>query len=288
MTGPTGSTGTQGVTGPTGAASIVAGPTGPTGAAGSNATGVTGSSLTSGDFIVGAGSNAIQDSAFPFFIDPSKYVYFYHDFVSGSVGNAGVIGGSPGFVSSTSGSATAALLSSEAGTYGLIRLATGATNASVSLLTVSGSATAGQAYNNVVFDSKFRIKVSSITSAKYFFGFNKNEAAGEVSTDYIGIAYDSSQDVTTWHLVQRAASGAAVRTNITGATVSTSAYQTLRIRATTAGTILASVDGGAEVSINSGLPSVVLTPQFSITTTASTNNINVNCDYFFHWYTLTR
>lgn len=249
---------------------------------------VTGSSLTSGNFITGAGTSAVQDSTFPFFLDPSKYVYLYHDFVSGSVGGTVVSGGSPGFVTSVSGTGAVALISSETGTYGLVQLSSGATNASAAILTINGAATAGAPYNNVVFDAKFRIKVNSTTSCNYFLGFNKNEAVGDASTDFIGIGFASAADGTTWHLVQRAASGTAVRTNITGATVSTSAYQTLRIRCTTAGTILASVDGGGEVSINSGLPTVVLTPQIALATTAAANAITMKADYFFHWYTLTR
>jgi hypothetical protein len=266
------------------------------GSAGAGGT-VTGTNLTSGDFITGAGSSAIQDSTFPFFLDPTKYAFFWHDFAAwGNAGaqafaNSSVIGGgSPQFVTSYGSSGSGTALISEAGSLGIVQILTGTTNGSAALVTMGGG-TSGplQAYNNTLFDAKFRIKVSSITNAQYFIGFNRAEAVGDGSTDLLGISFDSAQDGTTWHAVTRSANGAITRTNIpSNGTVSTTNYQTLRIRSLVAGTVLFSVDGGTEVAVSSGLPTIGLAPQFAVLTIAAANNINVKIDYFWHWFAITR
>jgi hypothetical protein len=239
-------------------------------------------------------SGALGGVGFPFFLDPTKYAWMFDDFwqrgdTNVVAPNAAINDGGLGinFVFSASGSPGNApwIQPSDSGTFGVFKLPTGATSGNNSILT-TGTATCGVPYNATTFDARYKLAISTTSTISFFCGFNKNETGGEASTDYIGIAYDTVAADAGWKAVTRSASGTATRTAISGSTLDT-AYHVMRIRSTAAGTILFSVDGGAEISINTTVPSVAIAPQISVFTRTSAA-VSVKVDYFFQIYAINR
>jgi hypothetical protein len=130
------------------------------------------------------------------------------------------------------------------------------------------------------FDTLIRFKLSTTASNKAFFGYGDLSNDGEANNNFIAIGYSTSSSDTTYMCLTRSGGGTANRVSITGATADTN-YHTARIRSTTPGTILCSIDGGTEVSTSTAVPTVAtMRPQMSeqtLTGTAATLSV----DYFF-------
>lgn len=231
--------------------------------------------------------------------DPSKYTWAFDDFVmalstavsTGTVlstaGNGGQ-GINWGANFSGAGAAVTRLSPIDSGTYGVVKCTCGSTSTNTcAIQECSGSGNTANpiAYNSTLFDMKVRVALGATTNLSAFFGMNKQEAFGEASTDYIGIAFDTNQSDTGWMAVAKTA-GTATRTAITGSTLDTS-YHTLRIRCLVAGTILFSIDGGAEISISSNVSSTALSVQLDVTTRTSSSQF-FKADYFWRWIAISR
>jgi len=118
------------------------------------------------------------------------------------------------------------------------------------------------------WDSIFSFRNSSAASTGmvlfvgYILGGNNTPGAG-ASTARIGVEYDTSRGDTNFMFV--ACNGSNCTRQSSGVSLDTS-WHKLRIRSQTAGTILFSLDGGTEVSINTNVPTGALAPMFGIRT----------------------
>lgn len=255
--------------------------------------------VPSGNVVTGSGPG-IQDSTFPFFLDPTKYVFIYDDFASvamiasatyPSSASANLVWGSGGIAWElvNGGSPTVAVVTpSDAGTYGDIQVTSGATSGNPAMLINSPGAIVGSQlgpYNATTFDFRVRAAISATTTVSAFFGLNNGGNNGESTTDYIAIGYDTTQADAGWMCVTKTG-GTATRTAIAGSTLDTN-YHDFRIRATTAGTIKCSVDGGAEISISTNISSTSLGLEVGVIT-RTTAARSVKFDYVWHWYAITR
>ncbi len=165
----------------------------------------------------------------------------------------------------------------DAGTFSSEEVLTGAssTNAANLFLTNVGGAVFN--YSTVTFNTLIRAAISATTSVSVFMGMSGVTGIGEAQADFVGIAYDATVPDATWECVARFNNGGATRTAITGSVVDAN-YHNFRIRSTSAGTALCSVDGGAEVGVS--VPATKIDPELDIETrTGSTRNLKI--DYFY-------
>lgn len=224
------------------------------------------------------------------FLDPTKYAFFFDDFVgwsSGSVSTSTVLSSSSALASvgaigmawesTLAGSGTVAGQAPwESGAYGVAILTTGTTSGNAT--SISNGGNASYVLNAATFDLLLRFKIGSTASTSVLFGFVDNgteSAAGNV----IGVAYDTNQSDTSWMAVCKAAS-TATRTAIAG-TLDT-AYHDFHVWATVAGTINFTVDGGATTTIATNVPSAALIFNASVLTrTTAAKNIHIDYVRFY-------
>lgn len=232
----------------------------------------------------------------PFFLDPTKYTFFFDDFTSGqsltaaSAVTAYVTGGmNLTWVMSTPGAnGTIDIVHpTDSGTNGVVVLNTGTASGNfIQLFSsefVAGTSIAQSTFttlNNTTFDIRFRGKISTTATITWKIGF-----ADPLGTSEIGIAYDTTASDTIWKAVCNNA-GTSTRSSITGSTLDTN-YHDFRMRSTTAGTVLFSVDGGTEVSINTNLPTVNMSPRITLAT-QTTASESTRIDYIWGWIAITR
>jgi len=219
--------------------------------------------------------------------DPTNYVCMYDDFLSfnpassdGTIFSTGQLSWRLGL---SGGGGTSFAIDS--GAYGSIHLNTGSSSGNGDEINVSGTGTPGDVpYNATTFDARIRFALQQTTSISVLLGFDDHTTIGEQHSNYIGIAYDTSQSDTGFKCAVKK-SGSATRSSVSG-TVDTN-YHTARIRSTSAGTILCSIDGGTETSVNTNVPTANLVPGLSVRTQTSGIR-SLNLDYFWHWYAISR
>jgi hypothetical protein len=216
--------------------------------------------------------------------DSRRYVCLHDEFVSGlneSAGIAGELGWSV-----TGGTVPKP---SAPGTFGVIGAQTGASAGSnARFLLSSGNQGAGFApYNATTFDTLVRSYIDRPTTVSVFLGFvdSSSNPQGEASRNAIGVGYDTTAGDTGWMCVAKNG-GAATRTAIMGGRIDTNPH-TFRIRSAVPGTILCSMDGGAETSINTNLPTAALNPDISVTTRVDSARA-VYVDFLQHVYRINR
>jgi hypothetical protein len=132
--------------------------------------------------------------------------------------------------------------------------------------------------NLAEWDAYFVVRLGTTSNIRFRCGFGGAMSGGSPA-DFIGIRYDTSLSDTGWKGEARASGTPTTTSNL--ATADTS-FHTFRIRCTSAGTILFSIDGGTELSLASGLPasSVAFVPQFVAVATASNPSFTLDIDYF--------
>ena len=131
---------------------------------------------------------------------------------------------------------------------------------------------------------RWRVLLSAAASTT-FMGICTNSAGEAASTDDIGIGFISGTD-TYWSLVTKKASSARNVVAI-GTTAPDTNWHTFRIRGDGAGNIYASIDGGAEVTTSTSVPTTISTTfAFSNVSTGTTRTTTV--DYFWTAVTLAR
>ena len=210
--------------------------------------------------------------------DPRSYVCFYDDFVSGSTASGHI--GSLGWSASNS-----AYLSSPPGTFGVLRVNTGSTvNSNVNLMLQSGGVVEGN-YGGTTFDVMFRASSSTSTATvKFLWGLANSGTAQEADSDYIGIAYNSATDSNFTYVTR---SGGGTENRVASGLAIDTAYHTFRIRSTTPGTVLFSIDGGTETSVTTAVPSARLLPEFQMQNLAA-SNYNMDVDFYYHVFSINR
>jgi hypothetical protein len=122
------------------------------------------------------------------------------------------------------------------------------------------------------------VRLNQTTNFRIRFGFYSATGGGS-PPEFIGIRYDTSLSDTGWKGEARTSSVSTATSAL--ATVDTN-FHTFKIRSTSAGTILFSIDGGSELSLNSGLPSSsqVFVPGLVAAATASNPSFNADVDYW--------
>lgn len=132
-------------------------------------------------------------------------------------------------------------------------------------------------------------RLGQTTSTKLLIGFASTNP-GTNPNNFIGLRYDTATD-TQFTFVSRVAGVDKQTQVVTAATVDTTTWHRIRVRSTTVGTILVSLDGGTEFawSTVANLPTGTLTPTAWILTTAATTTPFFDLDWFAYKQTgLTR
>lgn len=171
---------------------------------------------------------------------------------------------------------------------GVLRLTSGASqgNGEVAQASDSGSpgfyafdSLSGQANWDATFIFKLGPVELTTTNVRTRIGFTNGAISTFPSTNFIGLRYDTNVSFgdTTW--VYTTVSGGTASTSTTNVAALDNNWHRLRIRSTVAGTILFSMDGGAETSIATNVPNVSVAPGFTVVTdTSSAKTLDV--DYF--------
>lgn len=179
------------------------------------------------------------------------------EFFSGSTSTtvAGALGWLIGNVTGAGGPSSVAASGDH---VGIVRITSGSS---------SGDEVAGQLfpinrYDNSTFEIKFIFRIpSTITSVRTAIGLLEN-LGGATTSNRITIRFDSSSD--TEFKFETCSSGSCTTGNST-VTVVADTWYTGRIRSTSAGTILFSVNGESEVSQSTNVPSATtLLPAFDV------------------------
>lgn len=240
-------------------------------------------------------TNASNISSGFYMPNPAAYSWAFDDFICTSTGtltsplnSSGCTGQGVNWtaVATGTGSSFARQTTTDANTAGVMIFTSGSTSGNPAYAIEVNNNTSGNpfAYQGTTFDVRYRVAIGATTSASYLFGMNKGDAVGELSTDYMGITYNTALSDTGWMCVGKTG-GTATRTATAG-TLDTN-YHDLRIRSTAAGTILCSVDNGAETAVSTNLPTGVLTAIASVITQTGANK-NFKIDYFWRRVDLNR
>jgi len=119
----------------------------------------------------------------------------------------------------------------------------------------------------------YRVKLSATTAVQVYFGFVQNQFAGAVPpASWFGFRFDTVNSLTAFQ-------GEACTTNTCTSTANLAtvdtAYHTYKMRSTSAGTILFSVDGGTELSVATNVPTGNVTPFVEALGTGTARTITV-------------
>jgi len=153
------------------------------------------------------------------------------------------------------------------------RMETGATSGNICQITLGSSGSSATvlgalgSYESWGSITYFRNGSAASTSMLLFVGYivgGGNVPSAGASTARIGVEYDTSLGDTNFMFV--ACNGSNCTRQSSGVSFDTS-WHKLRIRSQTAGTILFSLDGGTEVSINTNVPTQALAPIFGVRAT---------------------
>ena len=128
------------------------------------------------------------------------------------------------------------------------------------------------AFNNITFDCIAKMKLLQTQNEIFSVGLANN-----AGTDKIIISYDTTQNDTQF--MGTCVAGGVPTRKSTNVNVDTS-YHIFRIRAVTAGTILFSIDGSAEISINTNVPTGLLEPITSMVNAGTNPAVEARIDFF--------
>lgn len=247
----------------------------------------------------GTGCNAtIANYSYAQYLDPTKYIYFYDDFMWGAGASATTstvlsqvtnlqiaTGINTAWNSSigVAGSVTGQTAPWDSGAYGVAVLTSGAVSADYAGIGGTGNNTLW-VLNGVTFDLIMRAKILSTASTSNMMGFFAGSYLESAATDGIFIAYDTNQSDTGWVAVCKASS-TATRTAIAG-TLDTN-YHDFHVWATVAGTINFTVDGGATTTISTNVPTAGLVIGFA-SGTRTTAAKTMHVDYVRFYQNVTR
>lgn len=138
--------------------------------------------------------------------------------------------------------------------------------------------------NATTFDFKIRSQLSTTASVGMYMGMAAvGGSVFDAAADYIAIRYDTGLGDTNFMCV--GSSGGVTTTAIIAAP--DTAVHTFRIRSTTPGTILCSMDGGTEVSVSAHIPTVNIGYASEIWT-HTTANASLTLDYWRIYVALSR
>jgi hypothetical protein len=236
------------------------------------------------------------NGAFSPLLDPTQFTFFFDDFINAVRNTTNLSGFETGGTNLNWGvaflgaAANASLVvPADSGCIGSVILTSGnaasgnyAFIAATEIVTASTMTSLMCPMNDKTFDCKFRVAIPNTTSVRVYAGLVDNNAA---AGDGMYIRYDTSLSDTTWTAVTADGSGANTQT-ITGSVLDAN-YHTLRIRSTTAGTILFSVDGGTEISSATHITSNTIVPIVQVMT-KTTAARTFKCDYVWGWIKLAR
>lgn len=134
------------------------------------------------------------------------------------------------------------------------------------------------------WEAKFIVRPSVSTSVRHEVGFT--DTLGVLGANRIVVKWDTADSDTVWKFQACSASTCTTASSTIAAAANT--WARLRIRSTTSGTILFSVDGETEVSVATNVPTVALRPIFGVRT-RTTSAASIDLDWFaFQWTGLSR
>lgn len=146
----------------------------------------------------------------------------------------------------------------------------------------SGSSVLSWNPSTHTFDVLIRANLRTTTSISACWGMNASITTTETTaTDLISVCYDTTQSDTNFMYVTRAAS---TSTRTSSGVAADTAWHTFRIRSTTAGTILFSIDGGTETSQSTNVPTANIFPVIIVKSTSG----HIQTDYYFANLALSR
>lgn len=172
---------------------------------------------------------------------------------------------------------------------GMIHVTSGATSGDHTAIATSHSALTKNMISAGAFDSYWIVKTgSAVTNAAYFVGYSHLGDMSSTSRN-LKVKFDTAASDTTWKF--QACGEGSCTTVDSGVSVTANTWYKFRIRSTSSGTILFSVNGGSESSITTNLPDGGLTttlyPGFGAkTNTAATRRLII--DYWSFQKTVTR
>lgn len=223
--------------------------------------------------------------------DPRSYLCFADEFMGGLFTASTFISSLNWVGNGNIGEAPRIDGSPASGTYGDVKIFSSDTTNTNTCMYVLEASNAGWNINmgGTTFDVLIRGYISSTTGISAFFGFMADpgsKGCGEAgSENTLGIGYDTNQGDTNWMCIARGAS-TSTRTSI-GVAANTSPH-TFRIRSTTGGTILCSVDGGSETTVSTNVPTAAeMEPFFSIYNRASAAT-QLDADFIQGWIAVSR
>lgn len=159
---------------------------------------------------------------------------------SGSVGSLGWN------ISNGTGSGTLAYQTNPgAARWGVMRVSSGASNGDNTGLALGGVSAVDATTN---WEAQWIISPVSVTSVQYVIGITN---LGAIASNYIGMRFDSATD-TNWKFESCASSTCS--TTDSGVAVTAGNWYRFRLRTTSSGTYLLSVNGGSETSISTNIP----------------------------------
>ena len=159
---------------------------------------------------------------------------------SGSVGSLGWN------ISNGTGSGTLAYQTNPgAARWGVMRVSSGASNGDNTGLALGGVSAVDATTN---WEAQWIISPVSVTSVQYVIGITN---LGAIASNYIGMRFDSATD-TNWKF--EACASSTCSTTDSGVAVTAGNWYRFRLRTTSSGTYLLSVNGGSETSISTNVP----------------------------------
>ncbi|PWU04518.1 MAG: hypothetical protein C5B51_16565 [Terriglobia bacterium] len=177
--------------------------------------------------------------------DPRKFVCLYDDFAGVGDNNANPLHGTYDWYRVAN--AVTDVSPSPSGTYGVISLATTNSTNNGAYMEKWSQVQLGT-FNGTTFDLMWRARMDSTSNVSFFVGQGDTSGGSDEGNmgGYLGIGFDTNASDTNFMCASKEA-GTVTRTSM-GVAADTN-YHTFRVRSTSAGTMLCSVDGGTETSI---------------------------------------
>lgn len=139
--------------------------------------------------------------------------------------------------------------------------------------------------NTAGWQSTFIFKLTQTTATRLYLGFLGDFTTGP-PTSYIGLRYDVTSGIADTNFTFVCSTSSTATTSVSVAADTN--WHKLTIRSGTAGTVLFSLDGAAEVAIASNCPTGNISPAFQLLTDATAQKF-MDIDYFsFYWPNLAR
>jgi len=168
---------------------------------------------------------------------------------------------------------------------GQLRITTPAVIAQGGEIAIDSSSVAqfGALGSNAGWDTTiiFRLPTGNTTNIRVRCGFRLGTANGVAEpTDGIWIRYDTSAGFADAYFTFETRNASVSTTSIVNSIAADTSFHRFRIRSTTAGTVLFSVDGGTETAINTNVPTVGLTAFFNIVSDLDATAKSIDVDLF--------